>query len=247
MYRKKEGKRSFSFSLFTNATVPNFPVDSSSGLINELHPHRRDMLYGHQLASKHFYALDERSIYVAGVVNAERASKSAFKALQKNEVLNKEGVVHTTKIGPKFLHQVAMLNAAQQRELINMLFWWEEESQRFSKLWDEDQELTNMIEAAELHLAGHREDIAQKEMVDQLKFARERVRMKIRQRPSQRRNDIETDTDNIMDHFRGRTASAPSQTGLSIRPEGLGGAEPALGHRHQSIMDGAELPKYSER
>lgn len=259
MFRKKDGRKSFSVTKLANTVIPSFFSDTSVAVMNSLHPQRRDMLYNHQLVSKNFHALDENSIFVAGVVDTERLSKSTYKALRKADVLTEEGLVNTTKIGPRFIHQVAMLNAVRQRELINMLFWWEEESHRFSKLFDEDKELSGMITEAETHAAEDSRDSTRKEMVDQLKFARERVRMKIRQRPSQRRSDIEADTDNIMDQFRGRALSAPlgSNSTASVDARSLTGYEGAAmpgvetgstGPRHYSLAGTAtELPGYSER
>lgn len=69
------------------------------------------------------------------------------------------------------------------------------------KLDEEEEELTNMISEGE----AHPEETANKERLDQLKFARERVRMKKRQRPSQRDVAIETDTDaTVAEAFKGR-------------------------------------------
>ena len=56
---------------------------------------------------------------------------------------------------------------------------------------EEEKELTSMISDAEASTNGQ----IDREMLDQLKFARERVRMKKRQRPSQRNPAIESDTD----------------------------------------------------
>jgi uncharacterized protein YdcH (DUF465 family) len=191
MYRKSNGSKGFSFSrLITNA-IPNFASDGA-GVWVEVTPERRDMLYMHQINTPRPEALDGNSFFVVGVCDRERQSQRIHSALLKNGVLTTpEGLVDTYKIGPKFIHQLAFIAQASQRNLINVLFWWEEETQRFRKLVEEEKELDTMIS----ELETRPEETADRETLDQLKFARERVRMKKRQRPSQRNPAIEADTD----------------------------------------------------
>jgi hypothetical protein len=181
----------FSFGRFVTNAIPNFATDGA-GVWTEVSPQRRDMLYMHQINTAKPEALDENSFYVVGVCDRERQSQWIHSALLKNGVLTTpDGRVDTYKIGPKFIHQLAFIPQAAQRNLINVLFWWEEETQRLRKLGEEEMELTSMISEAEAR-PNETED---RETLDQLKFARERVRMKKRQRPSQRNSAIETDTD----------------------------------------------------
>jgi hypothetical protein len=181
----------FSFGrLITNA-IPNFATDGA-GVWIEVSPQRRDMLYMHQINTVEPEALDENAFYVSGVCDRERQSQRIHSALLKNGVLTTpDGLVNTYRIGPKFIHQLAFVPQASQRNLINVLFWWEEETQRWKKLSEEEKELTSMISELEVQAKGTTEG----ESLDQLKFARERVRMKKRQRPSQRNIDIEMDID----------------------------------------------------
>ncbi|KIX07781.1 uncharacterized protein Z518_02435 [Rhinocladiella mackenziei CBS 650.93] len=211
MYRKRNGSLGFSFTRFANAAVPNFFADESPTRTADLTSYRRDMCYMHQIASPNPYALDERSFYVVGVVDSESVSKRVHKTLKKHEILNPhDGTVDTYKIGPKFPHQLALLNINRQKDLVGMLFWWEEECQRLRKLDAEEKELNTLIMESERNLTkiGEQEDShGPKETLDQLKFARERVRMKRRQRPSQRHPDIEADRDDILLAFHGRSKS----------------------------------------
>ena len=177
----------------TNA-FPNFATDGA-GVWVEVSPQRRDMLYAHQINSANPEALDENAFYVVGVCDRERQSQRIHCALLKNGCLTTpDGLVDTYKVGPKFIHELAFIAQASQRNLINVLFWWEEETQRLRKLNEEEKELTDMIAEAE----AQPEETADKEGLDQLKFARERVRMKKRQRPSQRDPAVETDTDAVV-------------------------------------------------
>ena len=217
MYRKRNGSLSFSFSRLVSNAIPNFASDGA-GMTTEVHPIHRDMLYMHQLAAAEPELLDERSFYVAGVCDRERQSERIFMALLKNGVISPEGAVDTYKIGPKFTHQLAFIPQVSQRNLINVLFLWEEEVHRLRKLGEEEAELTTMISEAETQ----NDDAIDREAVDQLKFARERVRMKRRQRPSQRNSAIEADTDaTVAEAFHPRRESSgkagempPAYTGL---------------------------------
>lgn len=235
MYRKRNGSLGFSFTRFAHAAVPNFFADESPMRTADLQQWRRDMCYMHQIASADPYALDERSFYVAGVVDSEGVSQKVYKALRKHQVLREDdGAVDTHRIGPRFPHQLAMLNIVRQKDLVGMLFWWEEECQRLRKLDAEEKELDALVGESELELSqpahsggddGHA--TAAKVALDQLKFARERVRMKKRQRPSQRRVDVEEDRDDIVMAYHGRSKSVPNMAGqglvgLTTGPHGRG-------------------------
>ena len=181
----------FSFGRLVTNAIPNFATDGA-GVWVEVSPQRQDMLYAHQTNAANPEALDENAFFVVGVCDRERQSQRIHSALLKNGCLTTpEGLVDTYKIGPKFIHQLAFIAQASQRNLINVLFWWEEETRRLQKLNEEEKELTTMVAEVE----AQPEETRDSEALDQLKFARERVRMKKRQRPSQRNPAIETDTD----------------------------------------------------
>ncbi|KIW30977.1 uncharacterized protein PV07_02662 [Cladophialophora immunda] len=225
MYRKRNGSLGFSFTRFAHAAVPNFFADETPSRTLDLTGYRRDMCYMHQIASADPYTLDERSFYVAGVVDSEGVSKRVYAKLKKNEILREDGLVDTHKIGPRFPHQLALLNIYRQKELVGMLFWWEEECQRLRKLGAEEKDLDALIAESDTKLTQTDEDGAErqavKETLDQLKFARERVRMKRRQRPSQRDPDVEADKDDIMMAFHGRSKSVPNvgASGVAVGPD----------------------------
>lgn len=222
MYRKRNGSLGFSFTRFANAAVPNFFADVTPTTTVDLTGYRRDMCYMHQITAANPYALDERSFYVAGVVDTESVSKRVYTKLRKHEMIREDGTVDTFKISPRFPHQLALLNLNRQKDLIGMLFWWEEECQRLRKLEGEEKELDTLISESELNLTKLSEDEDRqgpKQTLDQLKFARERIRMKRRQRPSQRDPDVEADKDDIMMAFHGRSKSVPN-----IGTQGAGSA-----------------------
>src|SRR5271170_6214101 len=177
MFRKHNGSLGFSFGRLMTNTIPNFATDGA-GVVIEVSPQRRDMLYMHQVATATPECLNETSFYVAGVCDQERQSQKIHSALVENGVLLPDGKIDTNRITPQFVHQLAFISTAAQKNLINVLFLWEEELQRLQKLNDEEEELTTLITRAE----SQPEENVDKEHVDQMKFARERVRMKKRQR-----------------------------------------------------------------
>lgn len=119
------------------------------------------------------------------------------------------------KIGPKFIHQVAVLDQRRQKQLVNLLFWWEEECQRLRKLRGEESDLCASIKEIERGpVEGEvdtlpNDDQERRQLLDHLRFEREKVRMRIRQRPSERRADVEAGTDDLSRHVHGRTLSVP--------------------------------------
>lgn len=119
---------------------------------------RHDPCHVHQIASSNPFAFDERTFYVAGITDNEGMSKKVFKALRKHEILREDDTVDTHRIGPKFAHQLAVINTVRQREHVNMLFWWEEECHRLNKLVGEEEELNKMIEESEMDVAENGRD-----------------------------------------------------------------------------------------
>jgi hypothetical protein len=244
MYRKRNGSLGFSFTRFANAAVPNFFADPTPSHHIDLTGYRRDMCYMHQITSPDPYALDERSFYVAGIVDSESVSKKVHAKLKKHDILRQDGSVDTFKIGPRFPHQLALLNLNRQKDLVGMLFWWEEECQRLRKLVAEEKELDSLIEEADEKLimmvatTEDGDDTPEREHLkgtsDQLKFARERIRMKKRQRPSQRDPDVEADKDDILGAFHGRSKSLPNvAVGTGHGNSGNGEVSPRHQHEHQ--------------
>ena len=214
MYRKRNGSLGFSFTRFAHAAVPNFFEDPPISRSADLTAYRRDMCYMHQITSASPYALDKNSFYVAGIADSHSVSQKIYVKLRKHEILREDGTIDTFKIGPKFPHQMAMLDLRCQKDLVGMLFWWEEECQRLRKLEAEEKELDVLVKEAEVTVDQSEEDSAErhdgKGRLDQMKFARERIRMKRRQRPSQRRPDVEADKDDILAAFHGRSKSVPN-------------------------------------
>lgn len=214
MFRKRNGSLGFSFSNFVNAAVPNLGMNSvPTSWCAQL---GQDMLYAHQLSSRSPgapFALDERSLFVGGICDHEGTSLKVFHKLGRAGILDEQGCVLTHKIeGKKFPHQVPILSQPRQRDLVYLLFWWEEECQRLRKLIDEEKELGQQIkriegkgtdnidrnEDGEELADGLRDDQERRQLLDNMRFEREKLRMRIRQRPSERRADVESGTDDLL-------------------------------------------------
>jgi hypothetical protein len=245
MYRRRNGSLSFSWGRLVTNAIPNFA--SNSALYTELTPQRRDLIYSYQLSTSSPLTLGPNIFYVAGCTDSERRSAQIHRALTKNGVLSETGMVNTTAIGPKFIHQLAFIDQMSQKNLINVLFFWEEEVQRLNKLSAEEMELTGLIDEAEK--AQSQPESGEPEMhtmntqsLDQMKFARERVRMKQRQRPTQRRGDLEADQDTtVEDAFRARGEAPGYASAVQAPAAGLGQELPPSYHpgqqsgRHWSV------------
>lgn len=144
--------------------------------------------------------------------------------------------MNTMNIGRKFMHQLAVLDQRRQKQLINLLFWWEEECHRLRKLNDEEAHLSATIKGIEkrqhegegdaearINVDGEaipEDDQERQQLLDHLRFEREKVRMRMRQRPSQRRADVEAGTDTLSHQVSGRAQSLPD-THYSSAPLGL--------------------------
>lgn len=168
----------------------------------------RETLYSHQISllarsqPNAPYALEPRSIFVSGICDTETNARKVFVRLTDARILD-NGLVRTSSIdGKRFAHQIKCLTVSRQRDLVELLFWWEEECMRLRKLLDGEQELGNLIKQIETgNTWGDPEAYDDERRLDleKLKFERERLRMRVRQRPSERREDIEADQDKLFE------------------------------------------------
>ncbi|KAF3008432.1 hypothetical protein E8E13_002701 [Curvularia kusanoi] len=143
MYKTEDGKKKFSFTRFIWNTVPNLagaPQDT------DLSTQEEDLAFLHQLSEPEPLVLSADVFAHAGVTSETRISASIHKALIKNGVLEQGSpAVHTDKITKHFANQVPEITSHAQKKLINFLFFWEEEGQRWRKLQGEQEELKVVI------------------------------------------------------------------------------------------------------
>ncbi|KAH0551249.1 hypothetical protein GP486_007453, partial [Trichoglossum hirsutum] len=88
-------------------------------------------------------------------------------------MVSKTGAIDTTKITRRFAHQVAIISLPKLRDLVDLLFFWEEEVVRLRFLKDEEAEIREAM------LALGEDDV-------DLKAALMVVQAKIRMLPSLR-------------------------------------------------------------
>ncbi|KAK4506387.1 hypothetical protein PRZ48_000117 [Zasmidium cellare] len=160
-----------------------------------LSPSQKDTFYTYQLSLPTGpYGFDKESLWASTIIQHKHLSSNVFHTLQHIGVLDKErgNVVDTSKIGPKFTHQLAEIPARQQKRVVDLLFWWEEECQRLRKLHDEQTELEGLLRTEQ----GEERRIVLGKLL-------ERVKGKVRARPSERVERVERDEDELVLGLRG--------------------------------------------
>ncbi|KAI9773724.1 MAG: hypothetical protein M1839_002022 [Geoglossum umbratile] len=122
----------------------------------DVSPAYQDSLFKHQLSQENPKVLNDLSIFMGGIVESKTVSGKALSALKKNGVIDPTtGALDTTKITKHFANELALLSVHQQRKLVGLLFWFEEELVRWRLLDEEEAEIRHAIE-----LGGEKEDLA---------------------------------------------------------------------------------------
>jgi len=112
------------------------------------------------------------------LIASEKLSARIHKALVNNGILDPQSPlgIDTTRITPKFAHQLAFISVAGQRKVVGMLFFWEQEALRWRLLDQEEAELKAAMEESDATDDQRRE----------LQTRLESVRMRRAMKPSQR-------------------------------------------------------------
>jgi hypothetical protein len=143
MYKTESGEKKFSFTRLISNAVPNIagaPQDT------DLSPKELDLVFVHQLGEPDPLVLSPQAFLHAGITSSPKVSSNIHTALLKNGVLvNGQKGVNTSAITKHFANQVAMVTSHAQKKLVNLLFWWEEEGQRWNKLIGELEELRVLV------------------------------------------------------------------------------------------------------
>ncbi|KIW23281.1 uncharacterized protein PV07_11492 [Cladophialophora immunda] len=182
MYRKASGGMGFSFNRFMTNAFPNFANDNPERDA-DLTMNEKDILWTHQIsgaeaAQRSPMTLDTESALNAGITPSGKISARIHKELVKNGIINSNAPlgIDTTRITPKFAHQLAFISVAAQRKVIGMLFFWEEEAIRW-RLLEQEQ--------AEIETAMGVEGVSE-ETKKELRIRLESVKMRKSMSPSQR-------------------------------------------------------------
>jgi len=141
--------RKFSWNrLITNA-FPNFARDDPNDV--DLKPAQADLLLTYQLNLPHPRYLNEQAFLHAGIVPSESFSTKTHKALVKAKIIlpvpakdaagGETMTVNTAGITKSFANKLAHISVHDQRKLIGLLFFWEEECTRWKLLDAEEAEV----------------------------------------------------------------------------------------------------------
>jgi hypothetical protein len=151
MYRANDGSKKFSFTRFMSNAVPNIagaPQDT------DLSAHEQDLVFTYQLTTADPLIIDPLAFQHAGITASHKTSAVIHKALLKNGVLKAGNpTLHTSAITSNFAHELSIVTSQAQKKLVNFLFFWEEEIQRWNVLIGEAEELKVVI-AAEKESGG---------------------------------------------------------------------------------------------
>ncbi|XPS80188.1 hypothetical protein M3J09_012149 [Ascochyta lentis] len=143
MYKTETGQKKFSFTRFMSNAVPNIVGASQD---TELSSHEQDLAFIHQLGEPDPLVLSPEVFAHAGITSALKISTAIYKALLKNGVLEQNSpILHTERITKNFANQVSGITSHAQKKLVDFLFFWEEEGQRWKKLIGELEELRVVI------------------------------------------------------------------------------------------------------
>jgi hypothetical protein len=162
----------------------------------------KDQLYFYQTAGPPGpftpYAINEDSLIASKICNDNFHAAFATQTLKHAQVLTDEGLIQANMINNNDLgiRFGTTFDSNSQKRLISLLYWWDSECVRLRPLLDEEAELDRFItqfEESGGEVAATADDDHQtRERLDELRFARETVRMRIRQLPSERLEDVES-------------------------------------------------------
>ncbi|KAH3947240.1 hypothetical protein HBH98_126310 [Parastagonospora nodorum] len=135
MFKSTDGSTHFSFTRFARNAIPNAapaPIDT------DLSPAELDAVFTHQLTQPNFLHLGPEAFIHAGITTSPKTASATHKALVKNGVLAPE--VNTAAIGKNFAHDLAVVTSHVQKKVVNLLFTWEAEGERWVRLGREKEE-----------------------------------------------------------------------------------------------------------
>ncbi len=97
------------------------------------------------------------------IIGNQSRSRSVLGSLRKHGIINKaDGSLHTELISKHFSNQVPEISIHTQRQLVCLLFFWEEEVTRWRLLDEEEAEIRKAIEQFQELYGEHAESEALK-------------------------------------------------------------------------------------
>ena len=80
-------------------------------------------------------------------VETSHYAHRVFHTLTTNGVIDSLGHPDTTKIDKNLVNKIGIISVGKQRELVNMMFFWEEELMRWRLLDEEEDEVKSALTA----------------------------------------------------------------------------------------------------
>ncbi|KAG9239206.1 hypothetical protein BJ875DRAFT_448683 [Amylocarpus encephaloides] len=158
------GKK-FSWKRLISNAIPNFANDSKHDL--NLTPLQASNLLSHQLAQPLPYYLSPLAFQITNLVTASQSNK-IHTNLVKHKILlpipsspspSEKIAVNTNAITKDFANQHATISIHVQRQVVSLLFFWEEECVRWRLLDQEEEAILKAMEEEEGMSGGARMDL----------------------------------------------------------------------------------------
>jgi hypothetical protein len=152
-------KRRFSFTRLISNAFPTLAASSSSDADTDLPITKADALFQHQISLPSPSYLSDQSFFIAGIADQLSLSNRIHKSLLKSGVIlpyTEEGrqsgtgdtsclPVNTVKIIKCLPNGLSYVSIYKQKVLINMLFFWQDECQRFRLLDNEEEDIRALM------------------------------------------------------------------------------------------------------
>lgn len=121
---------------------------NSNAQSEDLSPRIKDIVFEWQLGSKDFTRLDESTLLRAEICSSPSHAKRVLRAACKAGIIDPiTGRPDTKNVGSGMVKALAILSMPKQRELVMLLFFWEEEIVRWEAFTTEEREFeTRLLE-----------------------------------------------------------------------------------------------------
>ena len=115
--------------------------------IDDLLPQTKDHIFSWQLDATDFSRIDQDTILRAGISPKKTYAAKIFSASQKLGIIDPvNGRPDTSKIDRNLVKAMPNISVQKQRELVMLLFFWEEETTRWRLLESEEAEIKARLE-----------------------------------------------------------------------------------------------------
>jgi hypothetical protein len=121
-------------------------ADLVTPLKDDLFPSQKDAIFCLQLTSPEFARLTSETLLISSICDDAHNARIAIEASHKLGIIDPAtGRPCTSKIDRKMLASMPTISARKQRQIVCLLFFWEEEIVRWELLVEQEEEI-NMYE-----------------------------------------------------------------------------------------------------